>query len=60
MKNLTWQQWTALGVCAAAVITEVVLCFVQPFAAIWGAAGFIAGGVTGYLLKKNNVVNDGE
>lgn len=61
MKNLTWQQWTAIGIIAALFITGLVLHFVQPtvsyaFTEAISVATFFVGVVTGYLLKKNDVV----
>jgi len=63
MKKLNWQQWTAIGITAAVIITGVVLHLVQPtvsyaFTEIMTAGGFVLGGITGYLLKKNNIVNN--
>ena len=63
MKKLTWQQWTAIGITAAVVITGVVLHFVQPqvsyaFTEAMTLGGFVLGGVAGYLLKKKNIVNE--
>ena len=62
MKKLTWQQWTAIGIIAAVVIAGVVLHLVQPqvsyaFTELAVACAFVLGGVAGYLLKKNNIVN---
>lgn len=54
---MTVKQWVAVGIAAAAVITELVLVFVQPLSAVFAGGGFVLGGVTGYLLKKNNIVN---
>ena len=61
MKNLTWQQWTAIGITAAVVITGIVLHLVQPavsyaFTEMMAVGSFVLGGVAGYLLKKNNIV----
>lgn len=53
----TWKEWTVFGVCAAAVIAEICLVYFLPTAAIAAAAGFIAGGAVGYLLKKKEIVN---
>lgn len=57
MKKLTWQQWTAIGILVAVVITGVVLHLVQPtvsfaFTEIIGAGGFVLGAVSGYLFKN--------
>ena len=65
MKNWTWKQWTALGICAAVVIALVVCHLVQPTVSyawleIASGVSFVAGGFTGYLLKKNNIVNKPE
>ena len=65
MKNLTWQQWTAIGIIAAVVITGVVLHFVQPqvsyaLTEAMTICAFIVGGITGYMLKKKNIINDGD
>lgn len=65
MKNLTWQQWTAIGLIAAFIITVVVLHLVQPqvsfaFFEIGAAVAFVGGLVSGYLLKKKNIVNEPE
>ena len=62
MKNWTWKQWTALGIIVAVVIAAVVCHLVQPqvsyaWLEIVSAGMFVLGGVTGYLLKKNNIVN---
>jgi hypothetical protein len=61
MKKLNWKQWTAIGITVAVVVTGVVLHFVQPnvtyaFAEAMTAAGFVVGGVVGYLLKDKNIV----
>lgn len=62
MKNWTWKQWTALGVCVAVIIAAVVCHLVQPTVSYaWLEAvslgTFALGVATGYLLKKNNIVN---
>lgn len=57
MKNLTVKQWIALGVGVAAIVTEIVLICTNQVAAIFSGGGFILGGVTGYLAKKENIVN---
>ena len=61
MSKFTWQQWTAIGILAAAVITLVVLHFVQPevsyaFTEAMTAGGVIVGGVVGYMLKEKNII----
>jgi len=61
-KNWTWKQWTALGIIAAVIIAAVVCHLVQPTVSyawleIVAVVMFVLGGVTGYLLKKNNIVN---
>lgn len=61
MKNWTWKQWTALGIIAAVVIAAVVCHLVQPqvtYAWLEMVAGgtFVLGGLTTYLLMKNNIV----
>lgn len=61
MKNWTWKQWTALGIIAAVVIAAVVCHLVQPqvtYAWLEMVAGgtFVLGALTGYWLKKNDVV----
>jgi len=58
---MTWKQWTAIGLTAAVIITGVVLHLVQPevsyaFTEIVGACAFVLGGISGYLLKKNDVI----
>lgn len=63
MKNLTWQQWTAIGIIAAVIIAAVVLHLVQPhvsyaFFEIGAVVMFVVGVLTGYLLKKKNIVNE--
>ncbi len=63
MKKLTWQQWTAIGIIAAVIIAAVVLHLVQPqvsyaFFEIGAVVMFALGVVSGYLLKKNNVINE--
>ena len=62
-KNWTWKQWVAIGIIAAVVIAAVVCHLVQPVVSYaWlemvAVGTFVLGAVTGYLLKKNNVVND--
>lgn len=62
MKKLTWQQWTAIGILVAVVITGVVLHFVQPivsyaFTEAMTAGGVVVGTVAGYLLKAKNIIN---
>lgn len=61
-KDWTWKQWTALGVVAAVIIAAVVCHLVQPKVTYaWLEAvslgTFVLGGVCGYLLKKNNIIN---
>lgn len=61
MKQWTWKQWTALGLTLAVVIAAVVCHLVQPSVSYaWlemvSLVTFILGGVTGYLLKKNDIV----
>lgn len=55
---MTVKQWIALGIGVAAVVTEIVLICTNPAAAIFAGAGFALGCVTGYLAKKNNIVNN--
>ena len=62
MKNWTWKEWTAFGIITAVVIAAVVCHLVQPEVSYaWLEAiafgTFVLGGFTGYLLKKNNIVN---
>lgn len=57
---MTVKQWIALGIGVAAVVTEVVLICTNPAAAIFAGAGFVLGGVCGYLAKKKNIVNTTE
>lgn len=57
MKKLTWQQWTAIGIVLAVIITAVVLHLVQPtvsfaFTEIIGVGAFVLGAVCGYLFKN--------
>lgn len=61
MKNLNWKQWTAIGIITAVIIAIIVLHFVQPqvsfaFTEVVAVASFVVGGITGYLLKKNDVI----
>lgn len=54
---MTWQQWTAIGIALAVIITAVVLHLVQPavsfaFTEIIGAGAFVLGAVCGYLFKN--------
>ena len=63
MKNWNWQQWTAIGIIAAVIIAAVVLHLVQPqvsyaFFEIGALVMFVVGVLTGYLLKKKNIVNE--
>ena len=66
MKNLSWQQWTAIGIIAAVIITGVVLHLVQPAVSyawleLTAVGTFVLGGVVGWLLKAKNIVKkDGD
>jgi EamA domain-containing membrane protein RarD len=60
MKKLTVKQWIAIGIMVAAVIAEVVLVFTNPGTAVWAGVSYVLGGITGYWLKKKNIVNDDE
>ena len=62
MRKFTWQQWTAIGILVAVVITGVVLHFVQPtvsyaFTEAMTAGGVVVGCIAGYLLKAKNIIN---
>lgn len=57
MKKLSWQQWTAIGIIAAIILTAIVLHLVQPqvsfaFTEIAGLATFAIGVLTGYFIGK--------
>lgn len=57
MKKLTWQQWTAVGITAASIITVIILHLVQPevsfaFTEIATGVGFVLGAVSGWLGSK--------
>lgn len=57
MKKLTWQQWTAIGITLAVIITGVILHLVQPnvsfaFTEIIGFGAFVLGVISGYLIKN--------
>ena len=61
MKNWNWKQWTAIGIIVAVVVALVICHLVQPTVSYaWlemvSAGTFILGGVTGYLLKKNDII----
>lgn len=61
MKNWNWKQWTAFGLTTVVVIAAAVCHLVQPTVSYaWLEAvslgTFVLGGVTGYLLKKNDIV----
>ena len=63
MKNWKWQQWTGFGIIVAAVLTLVVLHFVQPevsyaFTEAMTAGGVVVGGIGGYLLKAKNIIKE--
>lgn len=58
MKNLTWKQWTAIGILIAVIITLVVLHLVQPsisfaLTEIFSFGAFILGCVAGFLFEKD-------
>ena len=62
MKNWNWKQWTGFGIIVAALLTLVVLHFVQPqvsyaFTEAMTFGGVVVGFFSGYLLKKNNIIN---
>ena len=57
MKKLSVWQWIALGIIVAAIATEITLAFTHPGTAVWAGIAFILGGISGYWLKKNNIVN---
>lgn len=62
MSKWNWKQWTAFGVIVAVIIAAVVCHLVQPSVSYaWLEAvalvTFALGVATGYLLKKNNIVN---
>ena len=62
MSKWNWKQWTALGVIVAVIIAAVVCHLVQPTVSYaWLEAvslgTFALGALTGYLLKKNNIIN---
>jgi len=48
MKNWTWKQWTAFSIVAAFIIAEIVMCFINPVAAVNGFIG-LALGILGTL-----------
>lgn len=57
LKNLSWQQWTGIGIIAAVIIVIIILHFVQPkvsfaFAEIATIVGFLLGGFSAYLFNK--------
>ena len=59
MKNLTWKQWTAVGVIAAVVISAVVCHLVQPevtyaWLEMVSCGTFVLGAVAGNLLTKKS------
>lgn len=63
MKNLTWQQWTALGLIVAVLITTLVLHLVQPkvsfaFTEITSLITFALGIVCGYLFTKKKYATE--
>lgn len=63
MKKWTWKQWTSVGIFATVVIAAIVCHLVQPTVSyawleIVSCGSFVLGAVSGYLLKKNNIVNE--
>lgn len=61
MKKLSWQQCTAIAIIALVIITGIIFHLTQPnvsyaFTELISAGCFIAGGISGYMLKKNNVI----
>ena len=63
IKNVTVAQWVAIALIIAVVIAAIVLHFVQPtvsyaFFEAGALVLFALGVVTGYLLKKKNIINN--
>lgn len=61
MKKLNWQQLTAIAIIAVVIITGIILHLVQPnvsfaFTELLSGGCFILGGISGYMLKKNNII----
>lgn len=61
MKNLTWKQWAAIGIILIIIVTAVICHFVQPQVTytlfeIVTCVSFVLGTLTGYWIKKNDVV----
>lgn len=60
---MNWKKWVAVGITAAVVITGIILHLVQPtisfaWTELMCACAFVAGGVSGYLIK-GKMPNDG-
>lgn len=52
--KLTVKQWIGIGIAAASVITEIVLVFTEPVAAVFAGAGYVLGVLSGILIEKKN------
>ena len=52
MKDWSWMQWTALVILLLLIITEIVLVFVNPVAAISGGIGVALGVAVHHLSTK--------
>ena len=52
MKDWSWMQWTALVILLLLIISEIVLVFLNPVAAIAGGIGVALGVVVCHLFTK--------
>ena len=63
IKSVTVAQWIAIALFVAVIITAIVLHFVQPqvsyaFFEIGALALYLLGLISGYLIKKNNIIKN--
>ena len=53
MKNWNWKQWTAFALAVLVVISEIILVFIQPLAALYVAIASVFTFIAGWLAGKH-------